>query len=875
MFRRRTQREQDLRRELRDHLELEAADREAQGLPSQEACYAARRAFGNPALVIDTIREIWGGMMFIRLSQEIRYALRTLARSPGFAALAVITLALGIGVNTAMFSVVNGVLLKPLAYNQPERLVAMYSVVPQLSHAYPVLPLSGYYVTEWRKQAASIEGVSAITATSLNLTGSGNPESLHGARVSADFLSLLGVQPQLGRNFLPDEDQPGRSNVAILSDGLWRRRFAADPKIVGSSIELNGAAFSIVGVMPRDFHFPKNQELHRVIRLPEQTDIWIPLVFAPAETQRMVNQNYAAVARLKPGVSLETASAELNTILKRLPNMPKRFSVEVHLNPLQTDMVERVRQGLIVLMAAVGAVLLISCINITNLLLTRATNRRREIAVRAALGASRTQLCVTPVAESLAIAMLGAALGVWTASWLIHLVLLKLPVDLPRVDEITLDARTLVFAVLATILSAVACGLAPAWRFSSGGRGEALGEALKEGGRSAKGSRATASLRAGLISLESGMCVLLLVVAGLLMHSFVKITGLDQGFRTTNVIAANVVLSGNTYRDNQTRALFYRDVIAKLAALPRTEVAGAVSRLPLTGESEILSIAAEGAPPSQGPDPQAEYRSASTGYFAAANIPLLRGRLFEDRADGLRDAVISARTADRIWHGQDPIGRRFNSSQPNGAGITVVGVVGDVRSIGLDREPPLMVYLPIAQFAPTGAAFVIRTTDPAPAIRQAVAAVDPTIPIARIRSLDEVVAQAASGRRFQMLLLGSFAAMALLLAAVGMYGVVSFSVAQRRNELGIRIALGANYRSIVALVLRTGLQPVIVGIVAGLAAAILVSRLIASLLFEVAPLDPMIYASAIAVLIVVSFAACWLPARQAARTDPMASMRCE
>jgi putative ABC transport system permease protein len=438
-------------------------------------------------------------------------------------------------------------------------------------------------------------------------------------------------------------------------------------------------------------------------------------------------------------------------------------------------------------------------------------------------------------------------------------------------DEVTLDGRTLAFAIFVTIFSALSCALAPAWRYASGDPARGL----QDGGRSSTGGQSATRLRSALVSLESGMCALLLVVAGLLVHSFIKITGLDQGFRTSNVIAAEVTLSGNSYQQPQARGTFYQSVLAKLLSLPGTEAAGAVSVLPLTGETNIMGIVPEGDPTSMGYAPQAEYRYATAGYFAAASIPVLRGNVFEDRADGPRVAVISARTADRVWHGQDPIGRRFNSPQSQGNGLTVVGVVGDVRSTGLDREPPFMVYQPVAQVTPGSITFVVRTSDPKPPIRQTVAAVDGALPVAKIRRLDQVVMDAAAVRRFQMLLLTCFASMALLLAAIGMYGVVSYSVAQRRTELGIRIALGAEYRSILALVLWGGLQPVITGLLAGMAAAFFAGRLISSLLFSVAPLDPLVYASAITLLTLASVAACWIPARAAARTDPLTTIRCE
>jgi putative ABC transport system permease protein len=865
--------ERELDTELRFHLEAQIDENRAAGMSDDEARYAAVRTVGSITQLKEEVREMWGGILIQRFGQELRYAVRTLLKSPGFAVLSILTLSLGIGVTTTMFSVLNGVLLRPLAYRNPGRLVTMYSEVPRISRAYPELPVSAYYVAEWRKQAHTLEGVAALSSTSLNLGGSGDPERLTCARVSADLFELLGVQTQLGRTFLPGEDEQGKSRVAILSDGLWRRRFGGDPNILNSTIQLNGEPYSVAGVMAPDFRFPKNDEIHRLIKMPAQTDIWIPLVFTTAEMQVMQNQNYAAIARLKPGVSIQAANGELNGILKRLPNIPKEMDVRVHLNPLQTDMVSRVRQGLIVLMAAVAAVLLLSCINIANLLLTRATNRRREISVRAALGASRIQLFLTPAAESLAVALFGAAGGILVANALLDLVLLKLPINLPRMDEVSLDGRTLAFAMLTTLISAVGFGLIPALRYSAGD----LARGLRDSGRGSTGGVAAGRLRSALISVESGMTAALLVIAGLLIHSFVKVTGIDQGFRTSNVIAADVALSGPGYLDPQKRIAFYRDVVAKLSSLPRTEALGAVSALPLTGETTILAILPEGDATPMGQAPQTEYRSATRGYFAAANIPLLRGRLFEDRADGPKVAVISVRTAERIWPGRDPIGRRFNSPGPQGAGITVVGVVGDVRSAGLDKEPPLMVYLPIMQRPSFGASFVIRTPDqnPGTGIRQSVAAVDPMIPVAKIRPLAEVISGAAAVRRFQMILLGCFALMALALSAIGMYGVVSYSVAQRRSELGVRIALGAGTRAIRHLVLWDGLKPVLSGMTAGLVAAYSVGRVIASLLYSVPPLDLTVYGLTVALLITVSLAACWLPARAATRTDPMLSIRSE
>ncbi|MGH9793643.1 MAG: ABC transporter permease, partial [Candidatus Acidiferrales bacterium] len=519
------------------------------------------------------------------------------------------------------------------------------------------------------------------------------------------------VSPQMGRAFLPSEDEPGNQNVAILSDAFWRRRFGGDPSVLNSSIRLNDVSYQVVGIMPSGFPFPKGNEVHRLIGLPERIDVWLPLPLAPAETQRMVNSNYAAIARLKPGVPVASAERELNEIVRRLPGVPKDFAPQARIAPLRTEMVSRVRQGLVVLMVGIGAVLLIVCVNITNLLLARGAQRRRELAVRAALGASRSRLCLGLIGESAVLAGLGAAGGVLLAQWLVSAVRGHLPLGLPRVDEVAVDVPSLCFAVGATLACALLCGLAPGWRLSNA----APADVLRDGSRGTAGVGA-GRLRAGLITFETAMCVVLLVGAGLLLNSFVRVAAIDQGFRSGNVFAAEVDLPGSRYADPKARAAFFEELLQRVRALPGVESTGAASKLPLTGSSEIVGIVVEGDPTPWQKSPQCEARIATSGYFSAMRIPILSGQVFDDRPDGPKVALIGKLTAERLWPGQKAVGRRFRISGSDM--LTVAGVVADVRSSAPNSDPPMTVYRPLAQFPLRTITVVVRTGGAEPALRQ-------------------------------------------------------------------------------------------------------------------------------------------------------------
>jgi predicted permease len=859
--------ESELDEELQYHVERQIEQNLARGMPPREARYAAIRALGHADSIKESTRDLWIGSLE-RLAHDLRHALRMLRRSPGFSVLAVLTLTIGIGGSTAMFSIVNGVLLRPLDYRDPHELVAVSAVMGPT----PAAGLSAYYFAQWKQQSQTIEDIAAVGfGNPLNLTGTGQTEQAASLRITANLFPLLGVQMQRGRNFLESENlQQNGVPVAIISDGFWSRRFGRDPNALGATIELNGTPHEIVGIARPGFKFPKNDELHRMILMPRQVDVWRPLVFEPRELQEYLSANYAAIARLKSGVAPSTAQAELERILKDSPNMPRNFPVQIRLSVLKDEMVARVEQGLVVLMIAVCVVLSISCVNITNLLLARAANQRHEIAVRSALGASRTQLALAPIFESLAIAVLGAAGGIVLARWLLDVIRANTPVALPRIDEIGLDIASLSFVMVVTVISTLVCGAVPAWRFSRTNPGGALHET----GRHTTSSRSTHRLRATLVSFESALCVILTIAAGLLIHSFVRITGLDQGFRAENAFTANIQLFGQRYTEPAARLRFFQDVISGLKALPGTEAAGGISSLPLTGQTNIMGISPQIGSDLYGGGGQAEYRIATSGYFAAMQIPLLRGRIFDDRTDPPKTAVITEETARRLWPGEDPVGKRFERRNRQDV-FTIVGVVGNVRTAGPDREPPLMVYTPLSDQVLGGLTIVIRTTQTEPAIGQIVRSIDKTISVSRIRKMDEVLSTAFAVRRFQLQLFAAFAAVALLLAAIGIYGVVTSSVAQRQKEIGIRLALGADMRAIAALVLMEGLKPVLAGMAAGLLGAVALAQTIRSLLFNIAPLDFLSYASGLAVLLAAALAACCIPLRAAIRVDPIISIRYE
>jgi len=807
------------------------------------------------------------------LWNDFRYSLRTLGRDRGFAIVALLTLALGIGANTAIFSIVDGVILRPLTYRDPDRLFTVHEVIPKVSNLYPELPVNPLHFLEWRKRCKSFEQVAELGTFSPTLTGVGQPEQLGGARVSANLFSMLGVQPQLGRGFLEDEDLPGRGDVVILADSLWRRRFGADPSIVGKKITLEGRPYMVVGLLPASFHFPNGNQLDRLVTLPEKAEIFKPLALDLKDAEMEGNFNYFVIGKLKHGVSRERALAELNVVQADIAKAFKdKTELKAALSPLQDQMVGPVRRGLLVLLGAVGSVLLIVCVNLANLSLVRGAGRSRESAIRSALGAGRAQLLRQPLVESMLLAIMGGALGVLFSFWAMNLLIKSAPVDLPRMDEVRLDGYALAFALVISTITGLLFGVLPALRITR----IAPQDVLKTGGRSATDSIRGTRLRGLLVSVEVALSAVLLIVAGLLIGSFMRLMNVDKGFPVERLLVLDLNITGARYQKDGSRAEFCRRVLAGVQALPGVRSAGITNGLPLRGETWVDVIWLPGDTRPMFERLAANSRFISPDYFKTAGIPFRGGRPFEEGDRNKEVVIVAQRTAEQLWPGQDPVGKRLYRGDEKLR--EVIGVVGDVRTT-LQQGPVVTVYFPYWTQPVSEAALLVRTAmDPrsvAASVRSEIWRVDPEIPVQRVKTMEEVISEAAAPRRFQMLLVLLFSAAALLLASLGIYGVVSYTVAQRTNEIGVRVALGARAADVYRMVLRQGLSPVLVGLIAGVAGALVLGRLFSSLLFEVSPADPLTISAVIVVLAGVAAFACTVPALRATRVDPISALRYE
>jgi putative ABC transport system permease protein len=807
------------------------------------------------------------------MRNEIRFAVRGLLRDRVFALMIVLSLAVGIGANTAIFSLINGVLLRPPDFPHPERLVALTQWAPKLLKAYPALPVNISIYAEWRKQVSSFEQVGIARASVFNLTGSGQPEQVRGAMVSSTIFPVFGVQPRLGRSFTEREDQSGNDQVAILSDSLWRRRYRADRSIVGRKILLDGKPCEVVGVLPASFHFPR-QEKSAAASLGEGLEIYKPLGYDPGDLKvHMGDFNYWTTARLRPGVSPARAQAELDVVQAAISKqLPGDLDLHASLIPLQERMVGDVRQGLVLLMAAVGAVLLVLCVNLANLGLARAAGRARDAAIRTALGASRGRLLVQSIVESTLLALTGGALGVALAYWGLRVLLALAPIDLPRLNEVHVDARVLLFALAISLLTGLIFGALPALRSVR----SAPMETLKSAGRGNTEGRGGLRVRNVLVSLEVGLSAALLVTAGLLVASFSQLMSLDRGFQVERVLAMNVSLLSTKYPKPAERNAFFQRVLAKAAAMPGVQSASLVSALPLMGETWIDIVGTEHDTRPMVEQPSTNVRFVSPGYFQTLRVGLRDGRDFEEQDRNRVVCIVSASLAQRLWGKESPVGRKL---QGNGNLLEVVGVTPDFRSTSLEKDPVNMLYIPYWQRSRLGASLLVRTSmDPlsiANALRAAVWEIDSEVTVPEVRTLEEVLSRSVAERRFQMLLVALFAAGALALAAFGTYGVLSYAVSRRTGEMGIRMALGAQRSDVLGMVLRQGMAPVLVGLAGGAASAVAIGRYLESLLFQVSPRDPLAFAVSGTVLLAVSVAACLIPARRATRVSPTEALRFE
>jgi predicted permease len=860
--------EGDLAEELGSHIQLLAEEDIRRGLPPEEAHRHAKLQFGSVEATKESYRDQRGLPVLDTIVQDLHYAFRGIRKNPSFAAVAILSLAIGIGANTAIFSLVNTVLLQPLAFKDPQRLFAVRELLPHLFGQMPI-PVNPMHAREWAKQCPSLKHVALMRGARAQIVSGGEPASIPGADVPHNLFALFGVEPILGRTFRAEEEQEGNDRVVILSESLWRSRFHADRSLLGKSILLDGQNYQVVGIIPASFRLPFAGATNL------RFEIFRPLVLSQKEQSRLMgNFNYAAVVRLRRGVTREQALAEINVIEARFPPQAgAREDLRAMLTPVHELVTGRARLGLWMLAAAVGAVLLIVCINLANLLLSRIASRSREAAIRIALGAGRARLFSQVMTESLLLSVSGGVLGLLLAIWTLQLLVATTTLDIPRLEDVRPDTSVLVFAFFLTVLTGLLFGALPAWRFT----GNQPQEALRAGSHTVTEARVGLRLREALISLEVGLSAALLIVAGLLTSSLTRLLEVDKGFDVKHVLTVDIDLAGNLYAEPVNREKFFDRLLSKINAIPGVQASGVVTALPTRGETWLDPIYLEGDSRRQYEHHPVNNRYSSPGYFRAMNIAIRSGRAFQESDRGRSVAVLSEKAAKLLWPGEsNPVGRRFMGEDDKPK--TLVGVATEVRA-ELRSDPPPMAYYPYWQRAPDSVALVVRTTaDPhtaAGALRSALRNQDAQLPIQAIRTMEDVVDLSVSQRRFQLILMAAFAASALLVASLGIYGVVSYSVARRRNEIGIRMALGAQRSQLLGLVIRQGMAPVILGLAAGVAVAFFLGRAIRSLLFGVQPADPLTIVGVTVVLLVVGALACLIPARRAAGMDAIAALRFE
>ncbi|MBI4905559.1 MAG: ABC transporter permease [Acidobacteria bacterium] len=865
----RQRRDEEIERELRSHLELEAEEHLDAGLPAGEARYAAQRTFGNTTLIKEDVRAMWGWSSLERLAEDVRYAFRNMRLRPGFALTAMLVLGIGIGANTSIFTVVHAVLLKPPPYHEPHRLVRLYERNVASESIFNVVSPANFL--DWQRDAASYEQVAAWGERSFNVSGDGGalPERASGIICTYNVFDTLGIQPALGRSFLPEDDRPDAQRVAILSNGFWQRRFGSNMAILGASIRIDGETYKVIGIMPEGFDFHSEEW---------RGEIWLPMwrLLPAAMVQDRENHQLSVLARLKPGVTVESAQTELDSIAKRIkvqnPNVITGAGATVAL--LHERMVFRVRTLLLIIFGAAACVLMIACVNLTNLLLARGVARRRDIAIRMALGAGRGRVLRQLLTESLLLTACGSAVGLILAGWGTPL-LVAMTTDLPRTEAIRVNAPVLMFAALAAVLSGLLVGLAPAlWSTDLH-----LASTIHEGGRSASGSRKRRMFRDGLVAIEVALTVVLLIASGLLLKSFLRLHAVDPGFSPERLLTMRLALPQSRYSTAAQRVAFFEGLAASVKALPGVAAVGAVNRLPLTGHAPDNTFTIEGRPPlPPGQFFDALARSVDPGYFQAMGIPLKRGRFLHpsERLEAANKALISESFAETFFRDENPLGKYINLGGRRR--YDIVGVVGDVRKSLTNRPEPTM-YFSLLEGRVSYAAIVVRTSlNPnllALPVQKEVARLDSDLPVSNIAAMERILAGGAASRRLSLVLIGIFAGIALLLASVGLYGVVAYSTQQRTNEIGVRIALGAGRGHVLRTVLAQGLRPVAVGLMAGVAIALAMTRVMRSLLFEVSPLDPQVFAFVAVVLAAVALAACAIPARRASRVDPVTALRYE
>jgi len=861
--------EQDLSEELQYHLEQKSRELVAAGFSPEEARREALRDFGGLEQSKEICRDARRVSYIQDFLQDLVFGVRMLRNSPAFALVAILTLALGIGANTAIFSVVHGVLLRPLPFPKQDQLMMLWEKDKDGTRS------NTSYATfiDWNRLNHSFDGIAAISFWTPTIIGTRDAETLTGFRVSSSFFDLLGIRLAQGRNFLAAEDVRGNNFVVILSYGFWQRRFGGDPAIVGKSLQLGTRSYTVVGVLPDNFPSVLSFDPRRA------ADIYTPLAYDATLPYACRDcRHLRAFARLKDGISKTQAEAEMNQISANLfREYPTEYSASgVILTPLKDYLVGDVQTALWILLGSVGFVLLIACVNVANLLMAWAARRQREVALRAALGARRTRMIRQFVTESLLLSLIGGGLGLFLA-WgsVVFLHQLRLA-NLPRLQNVQIDATTFAFTFGVCLITGLAFGLLPAFRASK----LDLNESLKESGKSTAGKERH-RLRSLLVFADVALALLLLTGAGLMMKSFVRLLEVKPGFDPSHALTLTMSLWGPKSEDAPAVA-FYDQVLQRVRAIPGVKAVGIVSQLPLGGNLDMYGIHVEGKTlPNPEEDPSADRYSISPGYLRAMRIPLLSGREFEARdvAASPKVVLVNETMARKFWPGEDPLGKRLRMGDTKGPWRTVVGVVGDVLHRGLDAPHTLQIYLPTAQFTDSTAVLAVRTeTDPiavAAAVRSEISSIDSQVPVSGVATMDEVVSASVANQRFTALLFLLFGVIALLLTAVGIYGVISYGVSQRTHEIGIRLALGARRCEVLGLIVGEAMRPALLGALLGLFAAFGLSRLLTNLLFNVKPTDPPVFAAVLLLLVGVALLASYIPARRATRVDPMVALRHE
>jgi len=863
--------EQELDTELQFHLDMQADELVRQGLSPEEARQRARRELGAVTQIREDYRERAGLPMLEHVYADIRYGIRKLVRDRAFAAVAVLTFACGIAASTSIFSLVNALLLKPLPYTEPQQLYVIQESIPQAERA-PFGANIQHYL-KWKEGAPAFESIGAASFGEVAFSHGGDAEQIGFARATATLFPTLGIQPQIGRLFTAENETSGNDAVVLLTDGLWRRRFGADPGVLGTMVRVDGVPHTVIGVLPASGELPRGDRMGAVMSIT--AELIKPFALLPYEKNPYGNFNHGVIGRLRDGASVDEAVAQLDAICTQIAaTAPFKAEYRAHMDALHEKVVGSFHGALWAVFAAVLALLFIGCLNLANLLLVRATTGRKETAVRSALGASRTRIVQQWLAETTVLAITGGALGIALTYAAVALLVRTLPADLPRVAEVRVDATVLIFALATTLLTALLFAIVPSLRAST----VEPGEALKAGERTTSAGQGQQRARKMLVSLQIGSAFVLLLLAALFLSSFARLVRVNLGFRVDHVLFADLGLRSRAYKDDAQRIRLFEQILEQSRAIPGVKSVGLTNRPPLEGEAQVEPITIPGDIRPVMERPSANVRFVSARFFESLGLAIRRGRGFTEQDRGKKVAVISEDAARTFWPGEDPLGKRVGRGATEFVEYEVVGVADNVRH-ALEKPGVLLVYVPFWGDAPSAMTLVVRSeTDPASlvtSVRNVIHGADREVPLANVRTAEEVVDTNLSQRRFFLVLMAAFAIAAVLLAALGVYGVVSFAVTARRKELGIRMALGAQVRELRAMVVRQGLRCVAWGVIGGVAVALTFARMLRNLVFEVSPSDPIVYVIVLLAVGCIAVVASYVPAWRGTRLNPVEVLRAE